>query len=101
MATSRGSAQSKKKEQAKGSASELMSPKNIGIAAAAVLMLGLSAYLLANHFGVIGGEKPSTDPAVIDPTSTYTEAEKKEYQKIQEQQKAEAEKPNALPPSGS
>ena len=80
---------------------ELLTPKNIGIAVVTLLVLGFMGYRLANYYGVIGGEKPSTDPAVIDPMSTYTPEERKQAEKIQEQQKREEQMPNRPPPAGS
>lgn len=80
---------------------ELMTPKNIAIAVVTVLILGFMGYRLADYYGVIGGEKPSTDPAVVDPTSTYTPEEKKDAEKLQEQQRREEARPDRPPPAGS
>lgn len=80
---------------------ELMTPKNIGIAVVTLLILGFMGYRLADYYGVINAEKPSTDPAVVDPTSTYTPEEKKQLEKLQEQQQREEKMPNRPPPAGS
>ncbi len=80
---------------------ELLTPKNIGIAVVTLLILGFMGYRLADHYGVINAEKPSTDPAVVDPISTYTPEEKKQLEKLQEQQQREEQMPNRPPPAGS
>jgi hypothetical protein len=79
----------------------LMTPKNIGIVVATVVIVGFMTYQLLDMYGVINKEPVSTDPAVVDPVSTYTPEEKKQLEKIEQQQKVEMERPNAPPPSGS
>lgn len=83
------------------SASQLATPKNIAIIVFTVIVLGFVAWRLGDYFGIINKPTPSTDPAIIDPTSTFTPEEKKELQKIQEQQVIEEQKPNRPPPAGS
>lgn len=80
---------------------ELITPKNIGIAAVTLIILGFAGYRLADYYGVINVPPPSTDPAVVDPTSTYTPEEKKQVEKIKEQQQREEQMPNRPPPAGS
>jgi hypothetical protein len=79
----------------------VLTPKNIGIAVVTLLVVGFMGYRLADYYGVINAEKPSTDPAVIDPTSTYTPEEKKQVEKLKEQQQLEEQMPNRPPPAGS
>jgi hypothetical protein len=80
-----------------------MTPKNIAIACVAVVILGFASWRLADYFQLfgLGQPKPSTDPAVVDPTSIYNPEEKKQLEQIQEQQRIEEQKPNRPPPSGS
>lgn len=83
------------------STAQLATPKNIAIFVVVILVVGFMGWRLADYYGIVNKPKPSTDPAVIDPTSTFTPAEKEDYKKIQEQQAAEEQKPNRPPPAGS
>jgi hypothetical protein len=85
-----------------GGGSELMTPKNIAIAAVAVIVLLVMSVRLAFHFGILGGEPVITDPAVTDPTSQYTPEEKENVKKLQQKLiEEEAAKPTPPPPAGS
>lgn len=100
MATQRGSLTPQKKPEPENGGSKL-SPKVIGAGFLVLVAVAFVGYQVANTLGYVNKPKPTTDPAVIDPISTYNEKEKKEYEQIQKQQEAEAQQPNRPPPSGS
>lgn len=79
----------------------LATPKNIAVFVVVLLVLGFVGLRLASYFDLFGGPAPSTDPAVIDPTSNYTPEMKADQKKIEEQQIIEEQKPNRPPPAGS
>lgn len=80
-----------------------MTPKNLAVGALALVIFGFMGYRLASYYQLfgLGQDKPSTDPKVVDPISTLSPDEKKQYDQIQEQQRIEEQKPDHPPPSGS